>query len=211
MPWQAGEISRYEISDVNGAVAGSARYEINAGEKKTNPAGWLIRRTIEAQGDSEVALVVVNPGLRPLTSELNRTGAQGKQVVKAVYNEGQVDLELTNQNVTTVERVNIPSDAYDEYMLWQLGRVLPLADGYATQLNTFHTITGLQNRVTVAVVGAETVTVPAGSFATWQVKFTTNASESTVWYAQTPPHTLVKFMEGRNQGTFVLTEHQPGN
>jgi Protein of unknown function (DUF3108) len=209
-PWQAGEVSSYAISDVNGMAAGTARYEINAGESNTNPTGWIIRRTIEAQGDTEAATVTVNAALRPQRSELARSGAQGKQVVNAVYNQGQVDLELTNQSVTTVERINVPSDAYDEYMLWQLGRVLPLAAGYATQINTFHTITGVQNRVTVTVMGAETVTVPAGSFATWQVEFTTNTGKSTVWYTQAAPYTVVKFVEGRNQGTFELTEYQPG-
>lgn len=209
-PWRAGEISVYQITDVNGVAAGMARYAIEGGANATNPAGWIIRREVDAQGDNEVATVEVNAGLRPQNSLLTRTGAQGQQVVKALYNQGQVDMELTNQRVTTVERVNIPSDAYDEYMLWQLGRALPLAEGYVTQLNTFHTITGLQNRVTVAVVGTETINVPAGNYATWQVEFTIDESKSTVWYSQDEQHILVKFVEGRNQGTFTLVEYQAG-
>jgi hypothetical protein len=109
-----------------------------------------------------------------------------------------------------VQRANVPSDVYDEYMLWQVGRALPLAEGYATQLNTFHTITGLQNRVTVEVVGAESITVPAGNYATWQVQFTVGESKSTVWYTQDEQHILVKYVEGRNQGTFALTQYQSG-
>lgn len=209
-PWGAGEISQYKVTDINGAVAGTARYDITAGESKSNPNGWTIRREIAAQGDNEIAAVEINADLSPKTSVLIRTGTQGQQIVKATYQGSEVAMELTSQTVTTVQNTNVPSDVYDEYMLWQLGRALPLAAGYATQLNTFHTITGQQNRVTVQVLKQEEVTVPARSYATWQVEFNLGASKTVAWFTQDERHTLVKYIDGRNGATFELTDYQPG-
>lgn len=209
-PWGAGEISQYKVTDVNGVVAGTARYDITAGESQTNPNGWTIRREIAAQGDNEIAAVEVKADLSPKTSVLIRTGTQGQQIVKATYLGSEVAMELTSQAVTTVQNTSVPSDVYDEYMLWQLGRALPLAEGYATQLNTFHTVTGEQNRVTVQVLKAEEVTVPARTYTTWQVEFTLGTRKTTAWFTQDERHTLVKYVDGRNGATFELTDYQPG-
>jgi hypothetical protein len=210
-PWSAGEISQYRITDVNGAVVGSARFDILGGDPQTNAGGWSIRREIAAQGVNEVIAVEVGENLRPQTAVVIRSSNQGQQIVKATYRGSQVDMELTSaQNVTTYESRNITSDARDYAVLLQALRLLPLEPDYATRLNTFSVMTGLLETFTIQVVGSEEVTTPAGSFTTWKVEAKTADTMTTAWVAQKAPVVLVKYVDGRNDGAFELVDFQPG-
>lgn len=212
-PWGAGEVSEYQITDVNGQPAGTARFTIERGESQQNGDGWSIRREIAAQGTTEVVTVEMNNGLRPITSTLVRTGGlqRVQESVKASYDSGQVDMELTTaQNVTTYQRVNITSDARDGWVLLPVVRALPLAERYATRINSFVPILGRLETFTVAVVGGEQVAVPAGTFAAYKVELSARDHKTTAWFTQDAPHVLIKYVDGRNRGTFELTEFQPG-
>ncbi len=207
-PWQAGEQSLFQITDVNGQYAGTARYTMS-----TLDDGWLIAREIVAQGSSETVSVSMNAGLRPVRSHLIRSAGfqQGEEMVIATYNSGQVDMELTTvQNVTTYERASIPSDARDSNVLVMLVRALPLTANYATRINTYLPVAGLLETYTVVVRGHEEVSVPAGVFSTFKVELRTRNYTTTVWVADAPGRPLIKYFDGRNQGSFELSEYQTG-
>jgi hypothetical protein len=211
-PWLAGEVSQYQITDVNGQPAGTAQFTIEQGEEQEQD-GWSIQREIAAQGSNEVVTVELNSVLRPITSTLVRTGGQQRvqESVKATYDSGRVEMELTTaQNVTTYQRVNITSDARDGWVLLPVLRALPLADRYATRINSFVPILGRMDTFTVSVVGSEQVTVPAGTFTTYKVELSARDHKTTAWFSHDAPHVLVKYVDGRNRGTFELTEFQPG-
>jgi hypothetical protein len=207
-PWQDGETSTYRITDRNGAHAGSARYAINAlGED-----GWQINRDVQAQDDQELVGITVDASdYTPRAATQVRIQPDGMVRVTAAYSEGQANLELTNKlDLKSFERVSVPSDARDERSVAMLVRTLPLAQGYATRLNSFTPIVPLLERVTVSVVKQEEVQTPAGMFDAWQVKLDAGDVESTVWIGVDAPHTLVKWVDGRTGGTFELIEFQPG-
>jgi hypothetical protein len=196
---------------MNGSDAGTARFAILAGDPQVNPGGWAIRREITAQGTNESITVEIGDSLRPLTSLLVRTTGPRQETVKTTYTSGQVTMELTtDQNVTTYQSTNITSDARDGSVLLPVVRALPLQAGYATRLNSFLPVVGLQETYIVQVIEAEQVTVPAGSFATWKVELTTNTNKTTAWFSQEAPFILVKYVDGRNQGTFELTSFESG-
>ena len=73
---------------------------------------------------------------------------------------------------------------------------LPLGEGYKTTLRTFEV--GMQQRVrlwSLAVTGAPSISVPAGTYETWRVEVEPLDGEGgpmTVWVSQDPPRTLVK-------------------
>ena len=132
--------------------------------------------------------------------------------VATSYDHGVADLELTNkQDVTTYQRVNIPSDARDQRTLLMLVRVLPLAQGYVTRLNTFLPVMPLLDRVTVTVTGDERVNTPAGSYDAWRLELDTGDSTTQAWIGVEAPYPLIKYVDGRNGGTFELAEYWPGN
>jgi hypothetical protein len=96
-------------------------------------------------------------------------------------------------------------------VLLPIVRALPLQADYATRLNSFLPIVGRQETYVVAVIKDEQATVPAGVFATWKVELATNEFTTTAWFTQAAPFTLVKYIDGRNGGTFELTNFAPGN
>ncbi len=90
-------------------------------------------------------------------------------------------------------------------------RALPLASGYATQLNAFLPIAGLLDRVTVSVVGDEDITTPAGTYDTWTVTLDAGDAVTRLWIAKDAPYPLIKFIDGRNKATFELESFTPGS
>lgn len=210
IPWADGEQSVYQITAVDESRAGTATISWQAGAATIEDDGWTMRREILAQGDQEVVVLEVTAqGLRPRLSTLVRVRRDGREQVNAIYTGGQVDMELTTaQDVKTTYRENVVSDVRDYRTLMQLARALPLEVDYATQVNSYLPVTNLQERFTIAVEEVETVTVPAGTYETYRVRLWTGETESEAWIGVDAPHILVKFIEGRSGGTFVLSEYQ---
>ena len=210
-PWQAGEVSTYQITGRDGQAAGSARYEMIAGGEHVAPTDWTIRRTVEtADGTEEVAVEVEAEGLRPLFSSFIRKTTQGELTLLANYNQGEINLESTSeQGIKSYETASVPSDVRDQRALLQLVRALPLAADYATKINAYLPVSNLYEPMDVQVVKSEQVTVPAGEFSTWLVRMETNSGRTEAWIAQEPPYVLVKATDSRSGGTFLLTSFQP--
>jgi hypothetical protein len=208
-PWQSGETHRFAVTSAEGQPAGELTFTIDEGVNDVGERLWVIERSTQALGDEEVSTVKVSEqGYRPQSSYLQRSNADGEEAVDALYSSGQVDLTLTTkQNVLTVQRTQVPSDARETVTLPMIVRALPLAKNYATQLNAFLPVANLLDRVTVTVIGEETVQAPAGSYKTWVVELDTGGSKSKLWIAQEPPYPLIKFVDGRNKGTFELSEY----
>lgn len=205
--WRDGEVSTYAITDIEGEFAGTMTLELNAADADSeSEAAWMMQREINSS-TKEIVTVEVNERLRPVASSLLRVDSVGSEQVVTTYSSGQVDLELTNkQDMVTYERMSVPSNSYDQRTLLPFARLLPLADGYATQLNSYLPIIGRLERTTLRVRGQETVSVPAGSFDTWRITLETPTNETEAWIGTSAPFPLVKFIDGRNGGTFELQE-----
>lgn len=214
-PWPAGEQSIYSLTDADGQQAGSALFTLSsvagAGQSnaaETDDAAWQLVRAITALGSQETMTVTMDAaGFRPQTSQLLRISADGSESVDAIYNSGQVDLTLsTRQNIMTVQREQVPSDARETVTLPMLLRSLPLAEGYATQVNAFLPVAAQLERITVRVTGEETLQTAAGSFAVWVVELDAGDAQSKAWIAKEAPYPLIKYIDGRNDATLELTE-----
>ncbi len=210
IPWADGEQSVYVVTDINGEYAGTATFTLNAGAATVDGDAWSLRREVMTQGDQEVVVIeMAAKGLRPHLSTLVRIMGTARQQVKATYESGQVDMELTTErDITTYERRNIPSDARDQRSLLLLARALPLAKGYATELNSYLPIADLFERVTIEVKEMESIEVPAGRYQSWHLSIRTSDSETEAWIAVDAPYQLVKFIDGRSGGTFELRDYR---
>lgn len=210
-PWPDGEQSTYTLTDRNGQQIGSARYTLTSipatnGNDGGSDGAWQLVRTITALESREAMTITMDArGFRPQASQLERVNAAGSETVEAVYSSGQVDMTLnTRQNVRTVQREQVPSDARETVALPMLLRSLPLASGYATQINAYLPVAAQLERITARVAGEETVRTDAGSFATWVVVLDAGDAESKAWIAKEEPYLLVKYLDGRNQATLEL-------
>ena len=206
--WSDGETSAYRVTNREGRIAGAALFRTGQAEN----GNWRLTREIDDAGSIERAVVEVRPpGYRPVYSHLTRAVQGGNQVVETEYTGATVDIALTNRRGATVyERVQAPSDIRDERTLLLILRALPLAQGYATRINSFLPVVGRVERVTVQVRHAETVIVPSGSYSAWLVELKTNQRTTTAWVARAAPFPLVKFIDGRSQATFELTGFESG-
>lgn len=214
-PWSPNEVSIYQLTDMNGNYAGTARYDLSLIDGTIDGlAGevWNLRREINAQGMQEIVVVDMNTsGFRPQQSTLLRIDNSGTEVVTTQYSGSDANLELTTkQNITTIQRISIPSDAREQTSLVMLLRALPLAADYAVRMNIFSPVVGTLDRVTVQTVRQENVTVPAGTFDTWLVRLETPNSKTEAWVSTQAPYQVVKFVDSRNGGVFELSEFQPG-
>jgi hypothetical protein len=210
--WQSGERSLYQVTNREGRVVGAAHITIEMGGEHIDE-GWTFRQEIGDIGVSEISTVEAQRrGYIPVHSYMVRISDGGRrQVVEAEYDRAEVNIALTSlQGSTVYERVNVPSDVRDDRTILSLVRTLPLAQGYVTAMNSFLPITGLMERQAIRVVRGEQITVPAGSFDTWLVELKTPARTTRAWIAKESPHILVKFVEGRSQATFDLTDYEPG-
>ncbi|MBX3002255.1 MAG: DUF3108 domain-containing protein [Caldilineaceae bacterium] len=211
--WQSGERSTYRVTNREGNVVGTAQVEITADNDFVAGEGWTFQRQIVDIGVSEAVTVEVQArGYLPTFSATTRTLAQGQQVIAATHNQAQIDIALTSaQGSTVYERVNAPSDVRDERTILPLLRTLPLRQGYATFINSFFPLTGFTERLAIRIVRSEQVTVPAGVYNAWLIEARTTDRTTRAWIATEAPYPLVKFVEGRSQGIFELTNFEPGN
>ncbi|MEZ4862587.1 MAG: DUF3108 domain-containing protein [Caldilineaceae bacterium] len=212
-PWADGEQSTYKVTDLNNNYAGTALISFTAGAAQVEGEAWTMRRETMTQGEQEIVVVEMTAqGLRPRSSTLVRLLGNGREQVKATYSSGQVDLELTTvRDVTTYERINVPSDVRDQRTLLALVRTLPLAAGYATEINSFLPVANLLERPTIVVTQKEQVEAPIGVYEAWRVELRTTDNTTVAWVATGPPYMLIKFEDGHSGGVYELSEYQAGN
>ncbi len=212
-PWTSGEQHTLALIDASGQQVGSAVYTLTSGQNSGGEPVWDFRREINALGSSELITVTMDAqGFRPQISRVQRTGvAGGQEIAEARYSEGQVDLTLlAKQNNLSVQREQAPSDARETVTLPMILRALPLAAGYATQINAYMPVVPQLERITVRVVGEEVVETQAGSFATWAVQLDAGDVQSKAWIGKEAPHILVKYIDARNKATLELLEWEAG-
>jgi hypothetical protein len=149
------------------------------------PAASGHRRT---DGQETITVKFFEAGFRPQASLLERSRRCRTETVDAQYAGPAVDLVLTTRaDVATTQRIEIPSDVREAVTLPMLVRALPLARGYATQLNSFLPVAGTLERVTVRVVGDESLPVAAGLYDTWVVLLDTGDTVADCGLHRAPP------------------------
>lgn len=204
--WQPGETSTFRVTDVDGAAAGTVRYDMEA----LGADVWRMQRLTQTQGDEErLSVDMEAPGFRTRASDLERITREGNERVTASFDGGEVQLELVTKddNVTT-ETVNVPSDSRDARALFMLVRTLPLEIGYSTKVNTYQPVTSRLARTTVTVIADEPVETPAGAYDAWLVVLDEGDRQSRAWVAKEAPYPLVKYIDAANGGVFELAEFE---
>jgi hypothetical protein len=204
-------LSIYQVTNRENRRIGDTYFRVDAGGPEE--AAWTFTREINDVDVQEVVTVAVrSPGYQPLVSRTVRADQTGRQVILAQHGRGVVDIDLTNRQGTTIgEQVNPPSDVRDERTLLPLMRTLPLAQGYATAINAFLPTTGQTTRYLIWVARSEQITVPAGSFNTWQITMRSPANvRSQIWISQAAPFPVVRYRDGNSQATFELASFTGG-
>jgi hypothetical protein len=114
-----------------------------------------------------------------------------------------LDITATVNGKTTTASIDVPSNALDNDQLLMTLRALPFAQGYAADYVTVVAQNALRVNTTIAVVGTETIEVPAGSYEAWHVELQAGQSTQNAWYQVDAPHMLVQYDNGANRMVLV--------
>jgi len=98
-------------------------------------------------------------------------------------------------------------DMVDNDVSLELHRALPLRAGYSTRYLDVVPQRAAAVPLDVEVVGAEAVTVPAGTFPAWRVALRSGVVGHRAWYAREAPHLLLRY-ENPAGSTFALRSWQ---
>ncbi|MBM4459690.1 MAG: YhfC family intramembrane metalloprotease [Chloroflexi bacterium] len=196
-PWSDGEVTVYDVLSREGATLGSTRWSWSRGADGV----WTQAYELTMTGRHDRGEVVLDADLRPLRSWREMSGSR----LETIYGVETITISRTAADgKITSQELKRPADAVDNEISLQAQRALPLAAGYATRYTDVIPATGLTAPIQLRVTGAETLTVPAGTFATWRTVMSTGPTSHDAWYGQAAPYPLVKYVNRSSGATFVL-------
>ena len=106
-----------------------------------------------------------------------------------------VDLDLSGEPVHTAQTVDL------------LLQTLPLSDGFATRLRLYNAESDAAvGEAALAVVGKETLAVPAGTFEAWKTTLTRDGQTQTFWVEAAAPHRLLRMQSALEGGQGTITQ-----
>ncbi|MEM7053691.1 MAG: S9 family peptidase, partial [Pseudomonadota bacterium] len=128
---------------------------------------------------------------------IDRAIEQGPATIQASYDSNQVSGEINAQGQVIPIEVELPAPSFgSDGALLTAVLGMPLDSGFSSTVRAVEI--GMQNRVriySVTVENSETVTVPAGEYATWRVTIEPLDGEGggqTIWVTQDSPRMSVK-------------------
>ena len=198
-PWADGEISLYDVLDRNGAALGTAYWRM-----EQTPEGWSQSYALNISGRPDEGDVLLGDDLRPIRSW--RENAAGR--IETEYGPGQATIGTTPAagGDPQIKTLPLQPDTLDNDQVLQAQRALPLAEGYGTSYVNLVPITASAIDSTFRVVGTETLTVPAGTFATWRAEMKAGGGTHDVWYGQAPPYPMVQYRNRSSGSVFQLRQ-----
>ncbi len=188
VPWADGEETHFDLRDATHRVSGHASWTLSRSAE-----GWTDRFEVVSNGKPDHGEVVMNEALRPLHSF--RESGGGRTDATYAGNEVVIKKKGPGDKSSPDVKVTLPAGAIfaDNSASLEVQRALPFAPGLATRLPVV-VMRGEFIPVDVDVEGEETVTVPAGSFATYRVKLSAGGMTQHAWYQKDAPRLLVKYV-----------------
>ncbi len=203
-PWSDGEVSAYDLKDKNGAAAGTASWTWRRGP---DAGQWTQGYELNTGSRLDRGQVIVDAAMRPVSSWRELSG----QRFATTYAADTITIITTaadgKQTTKTLKPV---ADGLDNDQTLQAQRALPLAAGYATRYTDIIPTSGVAAPIVLSVTGAETITVPAGTFPCWRVVMDFGSGKHDGWYGQAAPYPLVKYVNRASGAVFELRSISAG-
>ena len=158
------------------------------------PEGYQLTSAQQMAGMSQTTLVTFSPTLemrgvkqtgkvRGADMSIDVTYAKGRAIGSATT-PGSQGLKTIAVDATMV------SGAVDDNLLQGLLHTLPLAAGKTFVVPVFSSGTGTTASLTITVTGAETVTVPAGTFDAWKLDISGGQVPVQFWVTRKSPRVV---------------------
>lgn len=209
IPWSEDENATYSIQTQAGDALGSATLSIIQKDDT-----WVLDDHEVVNGTpDDIVLTVSAEDLKPLAEERTLVIPAGGSIpegtwkISANFSEDKLMVEAeTPQGHQGPAEFKLPEDAFaNDEVLFLLLRALPFAEGYTAHFTDVILWPNVQMpRLTITVIGKETIEVPAGSFEAWKVEVSVAGSKQQFWYTIEKPNLLVKYDNGST--IFLLEE-----
>ena len=200
-PWTSAESLTFTVRDKG--VPGEGRCVLTTIPGAEVGKTRLSRSCSKDEFLDEGSVLVESASLRPLSAERTYVDTKKNQITKHTItydanaakfrtDDGKKTRETTRELPKADAKNPDPGWYDDESLLW-LARGLQLKSGY--RAGYAHVINAGQPRVLtveVQVDGPETITVPAGEFKAWRVRYQREDSVYFVWVDVQSPQRMIK-------------------
>lgn len=141
--------------------------------------GWLLVSTASLPMGAVTDSTVLD---RATLAPLARTVHQGPATIRLAYAADAVEgtMEMPGQTMPVEAALEAPLSIEGASLEAGLG-ALPLEEGYRAAFTSFDLMAQRPQALTIEVAGSEAVTVPAGTFEAWIVRFSEGDGGGTFW------------------------------
>jgi Protein of unknown function (DUF3108) len=193
IPWSGNQTHKYVIKNSNGDEVATSTLTIEvAGDTTT-----LSQRSENETASDDINLRVNSSTLKPISSRrvFESEGGDDEEPIEVTYTPQGAQIKQGGRQTG----LSVPEHSYDNDSSLFLWRTLSFVTPYEASYNTI--ITGQRNRqkVNLAVIRKETVTVPAGRFEAWRLEITTSNARQVAWITDDATRTLVRYDNDHNQ------------
>ena len=160
-------------------------------EVKEDAAGWLVTDTTKTPQGTATDKVTLD---KQSLATRARSVAQGPVTFELTFEAGKAKGEMKMGGEARPIAADLAGEMFaDSTGAHQALGALPLAAGYTASYRKFDLRKSKEKLVSLAVAGAEEVTVPAGKYTAWRLALTDgeDGSETTVWIDQ-KSHAVVR-------------------
>ncbi|HEX9482946.1 MAG TPA: insulinase family protein, partial [Gemmatimonadaceae bacterium] len=159
---------------------------------------------------SQSAETIFGADLKPVSTK-GRGKVQGQDLaVDVAYANGRAKGTGTTPSAAGMKTVTIDTTiapgTLDDNMITAVIPGLPWTPTAKFSVTALDASSGAFNNLTLAVTGTESLTVPAGTFATYRVELTGQQQPLTFYVSTTAPHRLVKMTMTGTPLEFVLAK-----
>lgn len=189
---------------VQGRAVGGVRETI-----ERTPDGYRLTSSQAMAGMTQVTRVNFSKALE--MRAVKQTGqVRGSEMkIDVSYDKGRAKGTATTPGPQGLKSIvvdtTVPRGAVDDNLLQGLLHTLPLGEGRSFPISVFSSGQGTTTMMTVRVVGAESVTVPAGTFDTWKLDVTGGPVLVNFWVSKAQPR-VVKLGFGGAPMSFELVK-----
>lgn len=151
-----------------------------------------LTQSFTGQTTDESQVMVESQTLKPQSGFRHISATDEDVELETTYIEGNVAIRQGDRQ----SGLSVPDHSYDNDTSLFLWRTLPFEIGWEGSYNTIITNRRSRQKVNLAVVRKETVTLPSGEFEAWRLQITTSSATQTAWYADTPGRELLAYNNG---------------
>lgn len=189
-PWPSSESLVFQVKSKNGELLGRHTLSVDV-----QGAVTVVSQAFRSETNTDETRVVVDSAtFKPQTARREITTPRGRETLEVTYTPDGALIRQGNRQ----SGLSVPEHAYDNDTSLFLWRTLPFAEGYESSYRTVITNRRNLQKVTLTVLGKETVKVPAGEFTAWKLEIRTSNARQTAWYADTPERPLVRYDNDHN-------------